>query len=206
METLGVGEVLFPLFPVQDRAFCSLKLQVVDSAGDVLGESSFTFDVFAREEQMPESWHPQTELKPELLQRAREGQTVILGPLPQGWYDLDGDSFEIAPVGMGELTFCSRATGHPLVEGFAPNDFRLWFDEQEGCAGCMADSVIVGEGWTPILLSGRGGFGTEWIPSPVVAEKTVGAGRLIVCQLHMQDRLKSNPPAARFVQRLREYV
>jgi hypothetical protein len=91
------------------------------------------------------------------------------------------------------------------VEGFKPNNFRLWFDPAHGYAATFADSVIVGEGWTPVLLAGRGGFGTPWSPTPVVAEKQIGKGALILCQLDLHSRIDANPSAALFAQRLREW-
>jgi hypothetical protein len=200
-EALGVGKLRFPLPGVEDRSAYSICIQIVDAEQNLLGQSEARFDVFVRDGQLPR-WDAPAELSEALLERARSGETVICGPLPKGKYSFEGLEFEIAGIGMGELIFCSRATGHPLVEGFAPNDFRLWFDETVGYASDFADSVIVGEGWQPILMAGRGGFGEAWQPTPVVAEKNIGKGRLILCQLKLEGRIAKNPPAALFVERL----
>ncbi|MEX2606777.1 MAG: sugar-binding domain-containing protein [Kiritimatiellia bacterium] len=200
-DVLGLGRICFALPKVDARSALLLRIQILDTTGQLLGQSEHEFDVFARRGDLPELDLP-GELTPEMIERARSGETVLCGPLPHGTYDVLDEVFEVAPIGMGELTFCSRATGHPMVEGFAANDFRLWFDERVGYASPFADSVIVGEGWSPILLAGRGGFGEMWTPHPVVAEKQIGAGSLILCQLKLPGRVTHNPPAALFLERL----
>jgi len=204
-DSQGMGRVSFALPEIEDRAACSVCIQVLDAGGLLLGQSHFEFDVFARRGELPK-WSIPSELTEAMVERAKAGETVLCGPLAPGSYEVAGETFEIAPIGMGELTFCSRATGHLLVEGFQPNDFRLWYDDAVGYSSTFADSVIVGGGWEPILLAGRGGFGEAWVPTPVVAEKRVGKGRLIICQLKLEGRIALNPPAAIFADRLRESV
>jgi hypothetical protein len=200
-ESLGVGKLAFPLPHVDERAAFEVRVQIVDTKEALVGQSTFSFDAFSRTGSLPE-WDVETELTEAMIERARSGETVICGPLATGSYQVAGDSFEVAAIGMGELTFCSRATGHPLVEGFQENDFRLWFDERVGYASPFADSVIIGDGWKPLLLAGHGGFGQTWKPAPVVGEKQIGQGRLIICQLQFEGRIAKNAPAALFAERL----
>jgi hypothetical protein len=203
-DATGIGTVTLPLPDTDSRTACRLRLQVCDANGDLLGQSDFEFDVFARTGDLPD-WQPLPELTEEVLKQVRSGKTVVCGPLAQDTYRFTDLEFEIAPINMGELIFCSRATGHPLVEGFNENDFRLWFDDASGYAAPFADSVIVGEGWQPVLMSGHGtGWGAPFLPAPTVAEKKIGSGRLIVCQLHLENRLAKNPPAAIFARCLLE--
>lgn len=203
-DAQGVGRITLPLPDTDTRTACTLLLQVCDKNGDLLGQSTYAFDVFARTGDLPD-WKPRPELTEDMLEQVRAGKTVVCGPLPQGIYRFGDIEFEIAPINMGNLIFCSRATGHPLVEGFESNDFRLWFDNSTGYASPFADSVIAGLDWEPILLSGHGaGFGKQRTPAPVAAEKKIGNGRLIVCQLHLENRLAKNPPATIFARRLQE--
>jgi hypothetical protein len=202
-DSTGWGSVNCPLPCLSRRESFTMCMQVVNADQKILGASHFDFEVFPSMESIPEADFPSL-LDKDLISRAKAGETVVCGPLAMGTYAFENVEFAIKPIGMGELIFCSRSTGHPLVQGFASNDFRLWYDDELGYASCFADSVIVGDGWEPVLLAGRGGFGEAWTPAPVVAEKRVGDGRLIISQLQFEGRLLKNPPAALFVQRLRK--
>lgn len=203
-DAQGVGQLSFDLPKTEKRTACSVCIQVVTCDGDLIGQSSFDFDVFASVSSLPR-WSVPSELTEGMVERAQAGATVLCSGLEEGDYNVGGVKFSISPIGMGSLIFCSRATGHSLVDGFEPNDFRLWYDETVGYASDFADNVIIGEGWEPILNAGRGHFGEAWSSRPVVAEKKVGKGRIILCQLNLNGRITKNPPAAIFAQSLMNF-
>ena len=62
-----------------------------------------------------------------ILSRVQAGASAVLLELPPANYHLGSASITVREAGMGPRHFVSRATGHPLVEGFEPNDFRFWF-------------------------------------------------------------------------------
>lgn len=97
----------------------------------------------------------------------------------------------------------SRATGHPLVAGFAPEDFRFWFDPAVDRPAPLLRTVFFAEScWNPILLSGQGGWGQEWRRALAAAEQGIGAGSIIVCQVKLAGRTGTNPVARLFAERL----
>ena len=103
---------------------------------------------------------------------------------------------------LGPRHFVSCDSGHPMVEGFEREDFKFWFDETTGHATPLLTTVLEADGWTPILLSGDGGWGRSWGPVPVAAERADGKGCWRICQVELLNRLKTNPAAALFAARL----
>jgi hypothetical protein len=87
----------------------------------------------------------------------------------------------------------SRKTGHPLVAGFQPNDFEFWFDKKAGMLTPLGSGKFKGSNWKPILLA-QGVNG--------VAERSVGRGKVILCELFLADRVGVNPTARLFAERL----
>jgi len=105
---------------------------------------------------------------------------------------------------MGPRHFVSCDSGHPVVEGFGREDFKFWFDEEKGCASPILNTVLEAEGWTPILLSGDGGWSRPWGPVPAAAERAEGKGLWRVCQVELLNRLNTNPAARLFALRMLE--
>ena len=130
------------------------------------------------------------------------GATLLLVDLPAGEYTFEGQAVSIQAAGYGPRHFVSRATGHSAVEGFEPNDFRFWHDPQADAVSPLLDHLIVAEGWTPILSTQQAGWGETSRPAWACAERRVGLGRLILCQLKLVGRLKTNPVALKFVRQL----
>jgi hypothetical protein len=131
-----------------------------------------------------------------------EGATAVLLGLPPGEYRLGTGSLRVRSAGMGPRHFVSRATGHPMVEGFQPNDFRFWFNESAGRVAPILTTVIDADGWNPILLTGDGGWTGSWDYHPAAAEITEGRGLWRVCQVSLADCIRFNPAARLFAQRL----
>jgi hypothetical protein len=132
----------------------------------------------------------------------QNGATAILLSLPTGWHAIGTHSVEVRQAGMGPRHFVSCDSGHPMVEGFDREDFKFRFDETTGHATPLLTTVLEADGWTPILLSGDGGWGRSWSPVPVAAERADGKGFWRICQVELFNRLKTNPAATLFTARL----
>ena len=107
---------------------------------------------------------------------------------------------------MGARHFVSPDTGHPLVAGFGPEDFRLWYDPSADHINPLLETCFRAEGWTPILTTGSGGetlpSPTTWSPALAAAEKADGAGHWRICQVKLAGRVAANPVASHFAGRL----
>ena len=136
----------------------------------------------------------------------RAGATAVLLELPAGDYKLAGTKIMIEPCAMNARHFVSRATGHPLVAGFEPEDFRLWHDPAVDRIAPLIETCFRAEGWTPILTAGSGNANlqdrTAWSPALAAAEKCDGNGRWRICQVTLTGRVIANPVAGIFARRL----
>jgi len=131
-----------------------------------------------------------------------KGATAVFIELPAGQLEILGDTLEIAPCGMKPRHFSSRATGHPLVAGFAPADFRFWYDASAGYVTPLLATTFTAPGWTPILTSGNGNWSGDWEPALAAAEKRHGRGYFRICQVCLVHRTRYNPAAGIFARRL----
>lgn len=138
----------------------------------------------------------------EVIRAILGGATAIFLKLPSGRHEICGDQVEVSPCGMGPRHFVSRATGHPLVAGFKPYDFRFWYDDELDYVTPFLTTVFDAPGWTPILASGNGSWQGDWRPALAAAEKQFGSGRVRICQVDLANRVAGNPPAAHFAWRL----
>jgi hypothetical protein len=118
-----------------------------------------------------------------------EGAVAVFVELPKGEFLIAEEKVKVELCGMNPRHFVSRATGHPLVEGFEPEDFKCWFDPKAGYI-------------TPILSSGNGGWAGQWYPALAVAQKKYGKGCFRISQIMLADRVSTNPTALLFAQRL----
>ena len=130
------------------------------------------------------------------------GNRVVFLNLPPGNYLVGGTGVKVHPCVMRPRQFASRATGHPLVEGFMPEDFRCWYDPRAGYFTPLLPTVFEAEGWEPILTNGNGIWTGDWKPMLAAAEKRQGAGSWIICQVELDGRTKHNPAASIFARRL----
>ena len=140
--------------------------------------------------------------KEEIDRRVRNGAAAVFLSLPEGSHTIGDSSIAVHAAGMGSRHFVSCASGHPLADGFLPQDFKFWFDERSGHASPILHTVLDGEGWTPILLSGDGGWSRPWGPVAAAAERREGRGVWRVCQVDLLDRVRTNPVARLFARRL----
>ncbi|MDF2921415.1 MAG: glycoside hydrolase family 2 [Paenibacillaceae bacterium] len=130
------------------------------------------------------------------------GTRVVLLELDPGDYALLGVPLHVKASGMQPLHFASRKTGHPLVEGFEPEDFRLWHDAEEDLIQPLLYNTFTSPEMAPVLLSGNTNEAGEWGPAMAAGEKGIGQGKLVVCQIALPGRCSTNPAAAEFALRL----
>lgn len=134
-----------------------------------------------------------------LEEKARRGAIIVFLELPPGQHIIAGSSLMVKPGGMRPVHFVSRNTGHPLVAGFKPTDFRFWYDKHCGYVTPFLSSTFTADDvWVPILTSGNGDWKSEWHMEFAAAEKRVGDGFIRVCQIELADRVAGNPVARIF--------
>ena len=129
------------------------------------------------------------------------GALAVLIELPPGEHAIGGEMVRVEPCGIGGRHFASRDTGHALVEGFEPEDFKFWYDPAMDRPSPLLETVLDAPGWTPVLMSGNGGWEVDWHAAPAAVEKRHGAGAYRVCQVKLAGRL-ANPVARLFAARL----
>ena len=138
----------------------------------------------------------------EIERMVRAGATAVILGFPPGEFAAGGADFTVRTAGMGPRHFVSRASGHPLVDGFEPNDFRFWFHESLDRVAPILNTVLDAPGWTPVLLTGDGGWTRPWDYHPAAAEIRDGAGVWRICQIELADCARHNPTAHEFASRL----
>jgi Glycosyl hydrolases family 2/Glycosyl hydrolases family 2, sugar binding domain/Glycosyl hydrolases family 2, TIM barrel domain len=142
--------------------------------------------------------------KDQIDRRVRNGATAVFLSLPEGSHTIGDATVAVRAAGMGSRHFVSCDSSHPLAEGFLPQDFKFWFDQRLGYASPILHTVLEGEGWAPILLSGDGGWSRPWGPAAAAMEKKDGQGAWRICQVDLLDRVRTNPVAHLFAHRLLE--
>lgn len=139
-----------------------------------------------------------------LAGRVREGATALLLGWPAGAYTIDGSEVVVEPCEMEARHFVARIPEHPAMRGFRETDFRFWHDAALDRPSPLLHRLFFADGdWKPILGTGQLGWGKPARPALVAAERRVGDGRVIFCQLELAGRL-SNPSAIRFLTALVE--
>jgi len=138
----------------------------------------------------------------EIESAVQKGATAIFLEMPAGEHVLGCSKVKVDPCGMGARHFVSRNTGHPLMAGFQSEDFRLWHDPAVDRIAPLLETCFQVEGWTPILVTGNGGWGGEWGPALAAAEKRDGKGLYRICQVTLAGRTDTNPVANLFARRL----
>ena len=103
---------------------------------------------------------------------------------------------------MGAVHFVSRDTDHPLIEGFAADDFKFWYDPTADYPTPLLSAPFEAAGWEAILKSGNGAWDGDWHPALAAAEKKEGQGMWRICQVHLSGRIEGNPVAKIFAGRL----
>lgn len=134
------------------------------------------------------------------------GATAVFLELSAGEHAIAGTTVSVEAPAMGPRHFVSRDTGHPLVSGFEPDDFRLWHDPAADRIAPLLETCFRVEGWTSILTTGTGSDDLQdasaWTSAPAAAERRDGAGAWRICQVRLAGRTATNPVAALFARRL----
>jgi hypothetical protein len=135
----------------------------------------------------------------------RAGARAVFLQLPQGKYPIGGSDVAVGSGDKGDvmmgvtaagLHFVSRATGHRLVGGFRPEDFKFWYDAKlDHPSPLLRLPAFKASGWEPILLSFND-MAAGW--------KADGQGHWCICQIELAGRTTGNAVATIFARRLLE--
>jgi hypothetical protein len=133
------------------------------------------------------------------------GARAVFLELPVGEYEIGGSKVRVVDCVMKAREFVSRATGHRLVAGFEPEDFKCWFEPKAGYFRPLLATMFEADGWKPILTNGNGIWGAgAWKKMLAAAEKPAGHGAFVICQVELAGRTRHNPVAGIFARRLLE--
>lgn len=207
------GDITFTAPEADNRDLYTLRAILKAANGKVLHYNDEEIEIFRREELLEPtaiivSGEEFAEKKEELIEIAKKGKTVLVQDLRPGVYDIDGKEVKVKTCGMRALHFVSRKTGHPLVQGFTPYDFRLWYGEKEDMMTPILRYTFLAKDMKPILTSGNSLRGSAWgqklYPALACAELPIGEGKIIINEVDLDSHLK-NPVAVRFRNRLVTY-
>lgn len=122
---------------------------------------------------------------------AEEGGILFINKPSMGEYTVFGEKIVVKESGMCPMHFASRDTGHAWVKGFAPDDFRHWYDSKEDMITPLAECTFTAPGFAPVLTSRNLEEGT-WQREMLMGEMKVGKGRVILSMIDFA-RLAEHP-------------
>ena len=136
--------------------------------------------------------------KSSLDQLVRQGRTLILLELPEGEFKIGESQIAIENTIMGQYYFVSPKSGHSMMESAESADFKFWYNDSKGLVTPLLNSMLKADAeWLPILKTGK----TTWVGMEgeysAVAEKKMGQGKYVICQLQLNNRIL-NPTAHAF--------
>ena len=140
--------------------------------------------------------------KEELDRRAAEGGRIVFLALPEGEYRIGDELCRVRESCMMPMNFVSRDTGHPFVEGFAPDDFKYWYDPSRDRIEPILECTFTAGGFQEILASGNTDEQGRWRRVMAAGEKPWGKGSFVLCQIRLNGLTRHNPAAALFARRL----
>ena len=138
----------------------------------------------------------------EILTRVEAGARAIFLELKPGCYEIGGSQVVVKNNVFNPSYFVSRRTGHPLVEGFEPHDFRYWYDPKVDRLAPLIAATFKADGFIKVLASGNMDEEGCWREALAVGERKYGKGSLVLCQVRLAGRTTTNPPARMFGERL----
>ena len=207
------GDIAFTAPKVSERTPYTLRAILTDKDGNVLHYCDEKIEVFPFEEMLKPtaiivSGEEFIAKQAELSQMAENGNTVVVNTLPAGEYNICGTTVKVKSCGMRALHFVSRKTGHELVKGFSPYDFRLWYSEKDDMITPLIKNTFIADGARPILTSGNSLRGSAWgqklYTALACAEISVGNGKIIINEVDLDSHIK-NPVALKFRNKLYTY-
>ncbi len=140
--------------------------------------------------------------KAQIDTRVEQGAKLIHMRLPSGVFDICGQTMDIKFSAMLPLHFVSRDTGHPSVANLKAEDVRYWYDEALGRISPILMDSFCDDTFTPILSTGNANDKKEWAYALACAEKKIGNGKFILCQVDIANRVSTNPVAREIVEKL----
>ena len=140
--------------------------------------------------------------KVRLEQMARDGKRIILYQIPTGEHNIGDTNVKVQNTSMGSYFFASPQTGHRFTKNAKPFDFKMWYDESKDYITPFLDKILLTNEWKPILSSGNSNWVEDSGKATAISELPLGKGNLIICQIDLNNRLKTNPVASNFMQSL----
>lgn len=131
-----------------------------------------------------------------------EGKTVVFLELPAQNFQIANTTVLVEKTSMGNYYFVSPETGHPMMKDFKPFDFRFWYNEKENIIAPILAYTFSAPGWKPILTSGSSNWTADKGTVMAAAELKFGKGVFRICEVQLADRIKSNPAAFLFLDKL----
>ncbi len=200
------GDICFEIPSVSNRKKYTLRAILTDKNGDVIHYCDEELEFFpkTKEEEATSTVVTGKDFVSNVgsfIKQAESGKTVVVNGLPEGIYNIADAEVKVKPCGMRALHFVSRKTGHELVEGFSPYDFRLWYSEKDDMITPIIRNTFTSDKAIPILTSGNSLRGSAWgqklYPALACAEIPVGKGKIIINEVDLETHLK-NPVALMF--------
>ena len=190
-----VADIALP--SVRQRRAMELRGRLLDGE-IVVAQNRLELDVFPQHAlDLPPLLRRIDEVGEEELRAVREGALLWVEPSPVGSYRIDGLPVEVELSGMAPLHFASAKTGHPWAEGFEPRDFRRWYDSEHERIVALADATIHAPDWQTVLGTRNLGPDGQWREVALVAERALGAGRIVLSQIPYRRVLEQ--PAGRIL-------
>lgn len=138
----------------------------------------------------------------EILNVVRSGAVLLFLSLSPGDFNLGDKRIILKECGMMPVHFVSLAKGTALPAGVDNRDFRFWYDPDVDRISPLLKNTFTAEGFSPLLISGNMNEKGEWGPALAVADMSFGSGKIVICQVSLENRLADNPPAAILAERL----
>lgn len=149
------------------------------------------------------NWYKENKEKVE--QQVKSGKRAIFLELDAGDYTIADSEVKVENTIMGEYYFVSPSSGHEMLTWAKPMDFKFWYNSETECVRPLISKVFKAEGWLPILNSGRTSWAGDQGPYLAAAEKKIGKGSYVICQLDLKNRIGSNPVAKMFTLEMIDY-
>ena len=133
------------------------------------------------------------EAESQVAEAVRAGATALFLELPEGKHRIAQTEVAVGGTPTG-LHFVSRDTGHRLVAGFHPEDFKFWYDARvDHPTPLLRTPGFQASGWEPVLLTHQ---------ALAAGCKAEGKGCWCICQMELAGRTVGNAVAAIFARRL----
>lgn len=130
------------------------------------------------------------------------GKTVVFVELPPGEYRIGETKVGVERTKMGSYYFVSPSLSNSLVNWAKPMDFKFWYNQSKDYVTPFLPAVFIAPEWTPVLISGNSDWLGDKGQTLAAAELKYGKGCYRICQVQLNNRLKTNPSAKRFAMRM----